>query len=107
MAQEVINPNSLDEDIKALIVHGEKPTLSNSLRSNGDNFLDSLGQSMLSSEDETSGSYDTMSSWTVISDNLAAMESLALSCQSGRICCSRVIVAYKICQVSNALLPLT
>lgn len=57
---------------------------------------------MQSSQAETGDSYEGMSSWTVISDNLATMENLALSCRSGKICCFRVIVAYKICQVREA-----
>ena len=57
---------------------------------------------MQSSQGEDSGSSEGISSWTVISDNLATMESLALSCHSGKIGCSRVIVAYKICQVGQA-----
>ena len=57
---------------------------------------------MQSSQAETSDSFEGMSSWTVISDNLATMENLAL-CRSGKICCFRVIVAYKICQVSLLL----
>ena len=58
---------------------------------------------MQSGEADADGSYEGMSSWTVISDNLKTMENLAQSCQSGRICCSRVIVAYKICQVKVML----
>ena len=85
--------------MKALLVHTDKPTLSNSLKSSGDNFLGSLTQSFQSAQGDTCGSLEGMSSWTVISDNLAAMQNLAKSCRSGKICCSRVIVAYKICQV--------
>ena len=58
---------------------------------------------MQSTQADTSDLYEGMSSWTVISDNLATMENLALSCRSGKICCFRVIVAYKICQVSLLL----
>ena len=57
---------------------------------------------MQSNQIENSDCSEGMSSWTVISDNLATMENLALSCRSGKICCLRVIVAYKICQVRNA-----
>ena len=39
-----------------------------------------LSQSMQSSQAETSDSFEGMSFWTVISDNLATMENLALSC---------------------------
>ena len=58
---------------------------------------------MQSSQAKTSDSFEGMSSWTVISDNLATNENLAVSCRSGKICCFRVIVAYKICQVSLLL----
>jgi hypothetical protein len=98
----MLNPDSLDEEIKALLVREDKPTLSNSLRSSEDTFLGSLSQSIQSGQADTIDSYEGMSSWTVISDNLAAMENLAQSCFSGRICCCRVIVGYKICQVREA-----
>ena len=43
-----------------------------------------LSQCMQSSQAETSDSFQGMSSWTVISDNLAIMENLALSCRRER-----------------------
>jgi hypothetical protein len=85
-----------------LLVHHDKPSLSNSLRSGEDSFLGSLSQSQSGQPAETEAD-EGISSWTVISDNLATMESLAKSCGCGRICCSRVIVAYKICQVRETL----
>ncbi|XP_028406945.1 spatacsin-like [Dendronephthya gigantea] len=98
LAQEILNPDSLDAEMKALFVHQDKPTLSNSLRSSGDDFLGSFSQSIQSSQSDSSASQEGIASWTVISDNLAAMKSLARSCKFGKICCARVIVAYKICQ---------
>ena len=85
--------------MKTLLSSRERKTSFGSLKSSG-YFIESLSQSEKSIDNGPSESDDSLSLWSMVGGTLARMEDLASSCQSGKICCMRVIVAYKICQVS-------
>ena len=99
LAEEIQFPASLEEKMKTLLSSRERKTSFGSLKSSGC-FIESLSQSEKSIDDCPSESDDGLSVWSMVGSTLARMEDLASSCQSGKICCARVIVAYKICQVS-------
>lgn len=89
--------------MKTLLSSRERKASFDSLKSSG-GFIESLSQSQKSTDNGPSELDDGLSVWSMVGSTLAMMEDLGSSCQSGKICCARVIVAYKICQVSAWML---